>query len=169
MTLAFTEAGITVEALVRRNCADGTTTRLAWAWPGGPDARAEVHVKPALVLLVPGSERERLLADLRALGLTDRPDPFFDLLELGAHSYGFVLSGRVIEDFEPEELEEVTRVAPDPYAVLVEYENVESAKALLGRLIRDRTGVVDTNYGELIEFSEFVDRMEAEPDWDWRL
>ncbi|MEU5099019.1 hypothetical protein [Streptomyces sp. NPDC020996] len=46
----------------------------------------------------------------------------------------------MIEDFDPEELEGVTLVAPDPYAVLVEYENAESAKALLGRLIRDRTG-----------------------------
>lgn len=124
--------------------------------------------RPTLVLLVPGPDREQLLADIRALGLVDRPDPFFDLLELGDNTYGFALSGRVIEDFDPEELEEVTRVAPDPYAVLMEYENAESAKALLDRLIRDRAGVVDTNYGELIEFSEFVRRMESEPDWDWR-
>ncbi|MFF4258542.1 hypothetical protein ACFY1L_45885 [Streptomyces sp. NPDC001663] len=124
--------------------------------------------RPTLVLLVPGSERERFLSDIRALGLVERPDPFFDLLELGGNTYGFALSGRVIEDFEPEELEEVARVASDPYAVLVEYENAEAAKVLLGMLIRDRTGVVDTNYGELIEFSEFVRRMEGEPEWDWR-
>ncbi|MDQ0762817.1 hypothetical protein QFZ32_004165 [Streptomyces canus] len=55
----------------------------------------------------------------------------------------------------------------DPFAVLVEHENAEPAKALLGGLIRGRTRV-DTNFGELIEFSEFVRRMETEPDWAWR-
>lgn len=54
-----------------------------------------------------------------------------------------------------------------PYAVPVEHGNAESAKALLGGLIRSRTRV-DTNFGELIEFSEFVRRMETEPGWDWR-
>ncbi|WP_306978229.1 hypothetical protein [Streptomyces canus] len=49
----------------------------------------------------------------------------------------------------------------------MEHENAEPAKALLGGLIRGRTRV-DTNFGELIEFSEFVRRMETEPDWAWR-
>ncbi|MCS0601018.1 hypothetical protein NX794_07195 [Streptomyces sp. LP11] len=49
----------------------------------------------------------------------------------------------------------------------MEHGNAESAKALLGGLIRSRTRV-DTNFGELIEFSEFVRRMETEPGWDWR-
>lgn len=35
--------------------------------------------RPTLFLPVPGSEREQLLADVRAVGLADRPDPFFDL------------------------------------------------------------------------------------------
>ncbi|QIY96062.1 hypothetical protein HEP87_21075 [Streptomyces sp. S1D4-11] len=100
-------------------------------------------MKPTLVLLVPGSEHREFMAEMRALGVVNRPDPQFDFLELEGENYQFSFSGCVIEDFSPEELEEASQVAPDPSAILMEYEDAKSAKVL-------------------------ARRMDGEPEWDWR-
>ncbi|MFF3659121.1 hypothetical protein [Streptomyces olivochromogenes] len=100
-------------------------------------------MKPTLVLLVPGSEHREFMAEIRALGVVHRPDPQFDFLELEGENYQFSFSGCVIEDFSPEGLEEASQVAPDPFAIPMEYEDAESAKVL-------------------------ARRMDSEPEWDWR-
>ncbi len=45
---------------------------------------------------------------------------------------------------------------------------VSCIRDLLGQVFQGLSGLLDTNYGELIEYEEVLPRFQREPQWDWR-
>lgn len=75
---------------------------------------------------------------------------------------------RVLHDFEEEELEEIRRRIGEVRAIGLEYSGVPCIRDLLSEVIQGVSGLLDTNYGELIEYEEALARFRREPLWDWR-
>ncbi|MGW5247645.1 hypothetical protein ACWEQN_28080 [Streptomyces sp. NPDC004129] len=53
-------------------------------------------------------------------------------------------------------------------AILLEYSGVSCIRDLLSEVIQGVSGLVDTNFGEMVEYDEVLARFRREPLWDWR-
>ncbi|WP_035287748.1 hypothetical protein [Actinokineospora spheciospongiae] len=108
------------------------------------------------------------MSRLRDAG-TYEPKPLFDRLTVGECWYGVDLSVDVVEEYEQDELDEIDERLGEFDPVSLEYSGVPCIRALLQALLPGLTGLLDTNFGELIGFDEVLSRFAAEPDWDWRV
>ncbi|MFC8094879.1 hypothetical protein [Streptomyces sp. NPDC057301] len=84
------------------------------------------------------------------------------------YSYYIDLSGGILADYEPDELEQVTTRIGEPYAVYVSCQSMDAARALLRELLPGVDGLVDTNHFEILQASEFLALVDRYPGWDWR-
>ncbi|MCG8918772.1 hypothetical protein L6E12_23605 [Actinokineospora sp. PR83] len=124
-------------------------------------------MRPTIVLLSVKDGTGELVSRCRDVG-TYEPMPPFDRLTVGECWYGVDLSGRVIEDYEQDELAEIAERLGEFDLITLEYSGVPCIRTLLQALLPGLTGLLDTNFGELIGFDEVLSRFAAGPDWDWR-
>ncbi|MET8743263.1 hypothetical protein [Streptomyces sp. NPDC004728] len=98
------------------------------------------------------------------------PDPVTgdERLYLHGFSYYVDLSGGILADYEPEEIEQVTTRIGEPYAVYVSCQSMDAARAFLRDVLPGVDGLVDTNHFEILQASEFLTLVDRYPGWDWR-
>ncbi|MFD9007323.1 hypothetical protein ACFV0T_41455 [Streptomyces sp. NPDC059582] len=123
---------------------------------------------PSVVLLAPAGQRRRLEARIRSFALVPEPATGGERLHWQGYSYSFDLSGGILADFEPEELEQVTARIGKPYGVWVSCESMDAARAFLRDVLPGFGGLVDTNHYEIIQAGEFLTLINRHPGWDWR-
>ncbi|HET6356389.1 hypothetical protein [Streptomyces sp.] len=123
---------------------------------------------PSVIILVPAEQRPSLERRIRAFELV--PDPVTGDERLHRHGYSYYidLSGGILADYEPEELEQVTTRVGEPYAVYVSCQSMDAARAFLRDVLPGVDGLVDTNHYEILLASEFLTLVDRYPGWDWR-
>ncbi|MEU7306258.1 hypothetical protein [Streptomyces sp. NPDC007206] len=124
-------------------------------------------MRPTIVLLSPPGDHQRILARLQGAG-TYSKGTIFDRLDRDDCSFGVDASGDVLSEFEEEEVDEIRQKIGEFQAILLEYPGVSCVRDLLYDLIRGMSGLLDTNYGELIAYEEVLAHFQREPLWDWR-
>ncbi|KPC78177.1 hypothetical protein [Streptomyces sp. NRRL S-4] len=123
---------------------------------------------PSVIILVAADRRPCLEGQIRSFGLT--PDLFTGDERLHWHGYSYCidLSGGILADYEPEELEQVTSRIGEPYAVCVSCQSMDAARALLRDVLPGVDGLLDTNHYEILRAGEFLTLINRHPEWDWR-
>lgn len=114
-------------------------------------------------------QRRALEARIRSFGLV--PDPLREggeFLHRRGYSYSLDLSGDILADFEPEDLDEITARIGEPYGVYVSCQSMDAARALLREVLRGFDGLIDTNHFEVLSAQEFLAVLARHPEWDWR-
>ncbi|MFJ8853055.1 hypothetical protein [Streptomyces sp. NPDC102437] len=98
------------------------------------------------------------------------PDPVTgdERLHRHGHSYCIDLSGGILADYEPDEIEQVTTRIGEPYAVCVSCRSMDAARAFLRDVLPGVDGLVDTDHFEILRASEFLTLVDSHPGWDWR-
>ncbi|MDT9691760.1 hypothetical protein Q5762_26145 [Streptomyces sp. P9(2023)] len=89
-------------------------------------------------------------------------------LHLHGYSYYIDLSGGILTDYEPDELDQVATRIGEPYAVYVSCQSMDAARAFLRDVLPGVDGLVDTNHHEILQASEFLTLVDRHPGWDWR-
>lgn len=123
---------------------------------------------PSAIVLVPAKRRPSLEGRIRSFDLEPDPATGDERLHRHGYSYYIDLSGGILADYEPEELEQVTTRIGEPYAVYVSCQSMDAARALLRELLPGVDGLVDTNHFEILRASEFLALVDRYPGWDWR-
>lgn len=123
---------------------------------------------PSVILLAAARECSSITARIRSYGVRKDPLAVGEVLHWKGYSYSLDFSGRVLEDFEPEEIEEVSRRIGEPCAIYLSCESMDAARSFLAEVLVGFSGLVDTNHGDIIEASDFVRLIESHPQWDWR-
>ncbi|MEV4926561.1 hypothetical protein [Streptomyces roseoverticillatus] len=121
---------------------------------------------PSVIILAPEERRSSLEGRIRSFELAPAPVTGDERLEWHEHSYDINLSGRILADYEPEELEEVTARIGEPYAVYVPCQSMDSARAFLRHVLPDADGLIDTNHHEILPTGGFLTRLDRYPQWD---
>jgi hypothetical protein len=121
-----------------------------------------------VIILVSAERRPSLEGKIRSLELV--PDPVTGDERLHQHGYSYYidLSGGILADFEPEELEQVRTRIGEPYAVYVSCQSMDAARAFLHDVLPGVDGLVDTNHHEILQASQFLTLVDRYPEWDWR-
>ncbi|WP_307035447.1 hypothetical protein [Streptomyces canus] len=98
------------------------------------------------------------------------PDPVTGDEKLHQHGYSYYidLSGGILADYEPEELEQVRTQIGEPYAVYLSCQSMDAARPFLRDVLPGVDGLLDTNHYEILRASEFLTLMDRHPGWDWR-
>ncbi|MFE9816795.1 hypothetical protein [Streptomyces sp. NBC_00236] len=123
---------------------------------------------PSVIILVPAGRRMSLEGRIRAFGLAPDPATGGERLHWHGYSYCFDLSGRILADYEPDEIEHVTASIGEPYAVQVSCQSMDAARAFLHDVLPGVDGLVDTNHFEILPAAGFLTLMNGHPGWDWR-
>lgn len=123
---------------------------------------------PSVIILVPAERRPSLEGRIRRLELVPDPVTGDERLHQHGYSYSIDLSGGILADYEPEELEQVTTRIGEPYAVYVSCESMDAARAFFREVLPGVDGLVDTNHYEILQASEFLTLVDRYPGWDWR-
>ncbi|MFJ5723032.1 hypothetical protein [Streptomyces sp. NPDC093149] len=84
------------------------------------------------------------------------------------YSYYIDLSGGILADYEPDEIDQVTNRIGEPYAVYVSCQSMDAAREFLRDVLPGLDGLVDTNHYEILQAGEFLTLMGRHPGWDWR-
>ncbi|MET9066466.1 hypothetical protein [Streptosporangium sandarakinum] len=124
-------------------------------------------MRPTIVLLSPPEDHKRIVARLRQAGIYEE-GAILDRLGRGECGFGVDASGDVLDEFGEGELGEIRRRIGEFQPILLEYSGVSCIRDLLGELIQGVSGLLDTNFGELIEYEEVLARFRHDPLWDWR-
>ncbi|BAG17070.1 hypothetical protein SGR_241 [Streptomyces griseus subsp. griseus NBRC 13350] len=132
--------------------------------------RGGEHVSwPDVIILVPVEQRPALEGRIRTLGrLVPDPVTGCERLYRNGFSYALDLSGRILAEYEPDELDQVTALVGAPYAVHVSCQSMEAARTLLREVLPGVDGLVDTNHFEILPVSGFLGLLARHPEWDWR-
>ncbi|WP_136518148.1 hypothetical protein [Cellulomonas telluris] len=80
---------------------------------------------------------------------------FFDTLITGDCILGVDASNDVLAEFEESEIATLRRRFRDLSAIVVEHTSEECLRTILHHAVRGLDGVVDDNFGNLFEFSEY--------------
>ncbi|MFE1442369.1 hypothetical protein [Streptomyces sp. NPDC058739] len=96
------------------------------------------------------------------------PDPATGDERLHWHDYSYCvdLSGGILSDYEPEELDQVATWIGEPYGVSCQ--SMEAARALLRDVLPGVDGLLDTNHFEILRAIDFLTLLDRYPAWDWR-
>ncbi|MGW4228924.1 hypothetical protein ACWEF9_06480 [Streptomyces sp. NPDC004980] len=121
-----------------------------------------------MIILAPVDQRPSLEGRIRSFALAPDPATGDEKLYWQGYSYYVDLSGGILADFEPEELEEVTARIGVPYGVHVSCESMDAARAFLGQVLPGFDGLVDTNHFEILPAEDFLTLIGRHPRWDWR-
>ena len=124
-------------------------------------------MRPTIVLLSPPEDHQRIVTRLQQVGVYSKGN-LLDRLDRGECSFGVDASEDVLGEFDAAEVDEVRRRIGDFQAILLEYSGVSCIRDLLGEVIQGVSGLLDTNFGEMIEYEEVLARFRREPLWDWR-
>ncbi|MFK0237728.1 hypothetical protein [Streptomyces vinaceus] len=124
-------------------------------------------MRPTIVLLSPHDDHEELVTRLRGVG-SYREAEFFDHLDRGECRFGVDVSGDVIGEFDEEELTEISEELGEFRAVLIEYPDTACVRDLLVDVLSGIRGILDTNYGERLDYGSILRRFQLDPSWDWR-
>ena len=123
---------------------------------------------PSVIVLVPAERRPSLEGRIRSLELVPDPVTGDERLHQHGYSYDIDLSGGILADYEPEELEQVRTRIGEPYAVYVSCQSMDAARAFLRDVLAGVDGLVDTNHHEILQVRDFLTLMDRYPGWDWR-
>ncbi|MFI9455913.1 hypothetical protein [Amycolatopsis sp. NPDC052450] len=123
-------------------------------------------MRPTIVLLAGSDSRRELERRLRRAGSYTEGD-VFDHLDVGECRFGIDLSNRVLSDYAEPELKELVDRLGEFDSILVEYSDVSCLRPLLKSVLAGLTGFIDTNFGELIDYVDVLERFDREPSWDW--
>ena len=123
-------------------------------------------MRHTIVLLATPATRRELEARLRRAGSYEAGD-VFDYLEMGGCRFGVDLSGRVLDEYDEDEMTEIAEHLDEVEAVLLEYPGVACARSLLEVVLDGLDGVLDTNFGELVKYNDVLARFRQDPSWDW--
>ncbi|WP_372410413.1 hypothetical protein [Streptomyces luteireticuli] len=124
-------------------------------------------MRPTIVLLSPLADHQSIVTRLQQVGVYSE-GLILDLLDRGECSFGVDVSGDVLGEFDAEEADEVRNRIGEFRVILLEYSRVSCVRDLLGEVLQGMSGLLDTNYGELLEYEEVLARFRREPLWDWR-
>ncbi|MEV8091098.1 hypothetical protein [Streptomyces nigra] len=124
-------------------------------------------MRPTIVLLSPQESHQCIVARLQQAGAYSDGETF-DRLDRGECSFGVDTSGDVLDEFDEEEVDQIRQKIGEFQAITLEYSGVSCIRDLLSDVIQGVSGLLDTNYGELIEYGEVLARFQREPLWDWR-
>ncbi|MFI9818041.1 hypothetical protein [Saccharothrix variisporea] len=124
-------------------------------------------MRPTIVFLTTPDTARELRERLRRAG-TYTPEPHFDRLTAGECEFGVDASGDVVSEYEDDELEELRRRLGEFEAICVEYRGVSCIRALVQAVLPGLDGVLDTNFGEFVDFPGVLARFRQDPEWDWR-
>ncbi|MFC9249478.1 hypothetical protein ACFT7S_37160 [Streptomyces sp. NPDC057136] len=123
---------------------------------------------PSLVILAPAEQRPSLEARIRCFELVPDAVTGGEKLHWQGHSYYLDLSGGILTDFEPDELDHLRTRIGEPYGVYVSCNSMDAARAFLRQVLAGFDGLVDTNHFEILPATEFLTLMDRYPLWDWR-
>ncbi|CAL9677408.1 hypothetical protein SUDANB1_08105 [Streptomyces sp. enrichment culture] len=125
---------------------------------------------PSVIVLAAVEARRSLEGRIRSFGLAPKPCPATgdERLHWRGYSYYLDLSGRILADYEPDELEQVRAEIGEPYGVYVSCESMDAARAFLRHVLEGFDGLVDTNHFEILPAHEFLALLNRHPEWDWR-
>ncbi|MFG1749533.1 hypothetical protein [Streptosporangium sandarakinum] len=124
-------------------------------------------MRPTIVLLSPPEDHKRIVTRLRQAGIHDE-GLILDRLDRGECGFGVDTSGDVLDEFSEGEVDGIRHRIGEFQAILLEYSGVSCIRDLLGELLQGVSGLLDTNFGELIEYEEVLERFRRDPLWDWR-
>lgn len=123
-------------------------------------------MRPTIVLLSDPGTRREIEDRLRGLG-TYADGDVFDRLEVGDCWFGIDLSGDVLHDYDEDENAELDKRLGRVEPILVEYSGMACVRPLLQAVLDGLPGVLDTNFGELLEYGEVLARFTRDPTWSW--
>ena len=124
-------------------------------------------MRPTIVLVSPLGDHRVLVERLGRAGSYGE-GPYFDQLYRGDCRFGVDSSGGVLDEFEAEEIAELSGRLGEISAISLEYSDVSCIRDLLVDVVQGLTGILDTNFGEFIEYGDVVERFRLDPAWDWR-
>ncbi|MFC4331985.1 hypothetical protein ACFPC0_30315 [Streptomyces andamanensis] len=107
------------------------------------------------------------MARLQGAGIYEK-DAILDRVVRGDCLFGVDFTGDVLDDFSEEEVDEIRNRIGDFRTVMLEYSSVPCVRDLLLGVLQGVSGVLDTNYGEMITYGEVLERFRVDPLWDWR-
>jgi hypothetical protein len=79
--------------------------------------------------------------------------------------YGVSDSRDILSDYDDEELSEIRSRVGEFEPLQIEYQNAECVRGLLLQLLPGMTGVLDTNYDDVLDYNLVLQQIEANPDW----
>ncbi|MFD9421382.1 MULTISPECIES: hypothetical protein [unclassified Streptomyces] len=123
---------------------------------------------PSVIILAPEGQRSSLEERMRSFELVPDVVTGDERLHWQGYSYHLDLSGGILADFEPEELEQITARIGTPYGVYVSGQCREAVRVLLGHVLPGFDGLVDTNHDDILPAHEFLALLSRHPPWDWR-
>ncbi|WP_336161804.1 hypothetical protein [Amycolatopsis sp. VC5-11] len=123
-------------------------------------------MRPIIVLLCDPDTRKKIEARLREAGRYQDGE-IFDRLVVGDCAFGVDLSDDVMDDYYDDEKSELIERFGSVAPVAVEYSNISCLRPLLQSVLSGLSGLLDTDFDELIEFDEVLARFSRDPDWDW--
>lgn len=112
-------------------------------------------MKPTAVLLADRAAIELLAERIRLVGEYVEHD-FFDVLKVGECEIGLDFSNDVLTEYERDELMALEVRFAELGSILVEYESKTCLHSILREVLPGLHGVVDNNFGNLIEFTDFI-------------
>ncbi|WP_260147644.1 hypothetical protein [Streptomyces sp. CEV 2-1] len=121
-----------------------------------------------MIVLVSAAQRPTLEGRIRAFELVPDPVTGDERLHWHGYSYCLDLSGGILTDYEPDELEQVRTSIGDPYAVYLSCQSMDAARLFLRDVLPGVDGLVDTNHFEILPTSDFLTLVNRHPCWDWR-
>ncbi|WP_409463402.1 hypothetical protein [Amycolatopsis sp. GA6-003] len=110
--------------------------------------------------------RKTIETRLRGAGRYENGE-IFDYLVVGDCTFGVDLSGDVMDDYYDHEKAELIERFGSVAPVALEYSGVSCIRPLLQVVLNGLSGLLDTDFDELIEFEEVLARFSRDPDWDW--
>ncbi|OEJ22271.1 hypothetical protein BGK67_32365 [Streptomyces subrutilus] len=123
---------------------------------------------PSVIVLAPEGRRPWLDGRLRSFELVPDPVTGDERLRWHGYSYHLDLSGRILADYESDELEQVRSQIGEPYGVYVSCESMDAARTFLRYVLDGFDGLIDTNHFEILPAKEFLALVDGYPEWDWR-
>ncbi|MFE7126390.1 hypothetical protein [Streptomyces sp. NPDC057617] len=123
---------------------------------------------PSLIILATAQESDSIAARIRSFGVRWDSVTNSDVLHWGGYSYSLDFSGRVLADFEPEEVDDISAKLGAPFAIYVSCESMDAARVLLPKVLEGFSGLIDTNHGDVVDFGDFTRLIKSHPQWDWR-
>ena len=75
----------------------------------------------------------------------------------------------IFDEYEEDEIKVVQERVTNPIPFVCEFSEMEFGKRILGRILCGESCLVDNDHGDILTGKEFVERLQTEPGWDWRL
>lgn len=121
-------------------------------------------MRDTLVLLTVRNDHEEMKRRILGLGENSN-DGHFLYVQVAGNTVGIIDGNHLLDEYESEELAEVASRIGEFSPILVEYPDAHSAQVLLAECLPGVSGILDTNYGELLDYAEVLSRISAVPAW----